>query len=172
MSCVKNTIHFQNFLDFLGPVGKYPPSNASDPSSIPGPGRFHMLLGIWDPVPQLLSHSPRATVREAIPVTSLCICRHSPHSPQWGEACTQQQRHRAAIHKQTLQTFSLICSLSFSWIILELFCHVQKYPIESVNLKERKREKNQPASSLYYILQSKRISPFFSSRIPPTTPLH
>ena len=31
------------FQDFLGgPVVKYPPANAGDIDSIPGPGRFHM----------------------------------------------------------------------------------------------------------------------------------
>ena len=37
-----------------GPVVKNLPANAGDTSSIPGPGRFHMLWGNWARVPQLL----------------------------------------------------------------------------------------------------------------------
>ena len=42
-------------LDFAGgPVVENPPANAGDTRLIPGPGRFHMSLGNYAHVPQLL----------------------------------------------------------------------------------------------------------------------
>ena len=73
-------------------VARNPPANAGDRSSIPDPGRFHMLWSSQAHVPQLLSlrsRDPRAATTEACLRTySLCSATR--------EATTMRRTHTAA----------------------------------------------------------------------------
>ena len=75
-----------------GSVARNPPANGGDRSSIPDPGRFHMLLSSQAHVPQLLSlrsRDPRAATTEACLRTySLCSAIR--------EAPTMRSPHTAA----------------------------------------------------------------------------
>ena len=65
------SLQVQESQDFSGGPGvKNPPASAGDMSSIPGPGRSHMLWSNLAHVPQLLS--PCSTIREATTTRGLC----------------------------------------------------------------------------------------------------
>ena len=69
------------FRDFPGgAVVKNTPAYAGDTGSSPGPGRSHMLQGIWAHAPQLLSLRSRARESQLLKPTCLEPVLHNKRS--------------------------------------------------------------------------------------------